>query len=398
MSSRIPSELLFDMVDRTVESTQKLYYIRPKSGNGTFTSQNGAPASLRFELPRILSADLKQSYASYSVSVVDAGGAANRQLSGGGSIVRGERVLINGREEENLERVNQYRQLIADMECDDAKLNSNWEEGFGTNAELQTRAATSNSLNDSHVYSPSCGLFNQEKILPLYAMGGAIEVEFDFASTNEACTASAGSVYYSVVDFKLAIETHQLSQAYTSQVLKALESTGFDILMTSYKWSSYILNSTYNAPRINLKKRSVKGLLCSIQASTNLNNLAQNWEYIPDNLSSIRLNVGGELYPSHDLPFGAETKKELGKLMGNIGMLGEASQLTRANYGVDKAIFGLNTEHFLAQKFMTGMDWSIQDALLELNHTVAPANSQLNMYVFYDVRLNFKMGSIMSIQ
>ena len=98
------------------------------------------------------------------------------------------------------------QKMLIDIECDDAKLGSNWYQGAGTNADLQSWVLA----DRYYIHKLRTGFFSQEKLIPLWAMKGLVEVEFVFNPTNKACVYTAGACHYEVSDFRMICELHTL--------------------------------------------------------------------------------------------------------------------------------------------------------------------------------------------
>ena len=142
--------------------------------------------------------------------------------------------------------------MLIDIECDDAKLGSNWYQGAGTNADLQSW-----ELADRYyIHKLRTGFFSQEKLIPLWAMKGLVEVEFVFNPTNKACVYTAGACHYEVSDFRMICELHTLDQAYTASMAKALNSEGVQILFPSFESYNAQLIGTSNDIVINNRRKS----------------------------------------------------------------------------------------------------------------------------------------------
>ena len=81
----------------------------------------------------------KQSYLQFKANIVDDGGLAGSQFRNGiGCIFQAVRAYVGGQLVEDCTDYDILQRMLIDSECDDAKLGSNWCQGCGTNADLQS--------------------------------------------------------------------------------------------------------------------------------------------------------------------------------------------------------------------------------------------------------------------
>lgn len=389
----IPLELMYEKVQRAISTRQTLQFVNANQ-SGTISSANGQQNILRVQLPSTEYLNCKQSYVQFKCKIVDDGGLVGGQFRNGiGGLFQAVRVFIGGTLVENCTDYHVLQRLLADIECDDAKLDSNWAQGMGTNASLLSWA----TADRHYVHKLRTGFFSQEKLVPLWALRGQVEVEFVFNSTNSACIYTGGACHYEVSEFRVICELHTLDQAYTASMTKALASEGIQILFPSFESLNQTLTSTNNDVEIKSSKQSVKSLLFCIRSATNLTDQASDWVFSLANLTSFNLKYGSQIYPNYDLQIGAPAHIELNKAVGKLQMIPESSQLTYATYvsSPSKAYLGLDLEKFLSQQNVSGADFMSNEVYLHTNHSAVPNNAQLTLFIVYDIILTITLSGVL---
>ena len=102
----------------------------------------------------------------FKARIVDDGGLAGSQFRNGiGGLFQAVRVYVGGQLVEDCTSYDILQRMLIDIECDDAKLGSNFNQGCGTNADLQSW-----ELADRYfIHKLHTGFF-QEKLIPLWAI------------------------------------------------------------------------------------------------------------------------------------------------------------------------------------------------------------------------------------
>ena len=393
-AQKVPTELYYPSVARAIESRQVLTYVQSTSGSTTVSSASGAQNSRRFQLPQDAFLNPKQSYLEFDARIVDDGGAANQRFRNGiGSLFQRVNVYVAGQQIEQCADYNILQRMMIDSEADDATLNSNWYHGCGTAAALAAQAGST-----TYVHKIRTGLFSQPRLIPLWALRGLIEVEFVFASTDNACVATAGVIHYEVDNIRLICETHTLNAEYRRNMELAISSpSGIPLLFPSYESFVANLPSSTNDTLINCRKRSVKGLLACIREAANLNDLTADWVFSRASLSTLSLKVGSQRYPDYELRYGAPSMIEYEKALGKLEMVTNASQITYANYitSPSKAFLGLDLERFMSQDVLSGLDFDVGSTILHTVHSASAGGAQLMIFVIFDVVLMITDAGIM---
>ena len=124
--SELPQELMYSRVQRAITSKQTLSYVNANS-TGTISSANGAQNILRIQLPQSDYLNPKQSYLQFKAKIVDDGGLAGSQFRNGiGCLFQAVRAYVGGQLVEDCTEYDILQRMLIDIECDDAKLGSNW--------------------------------------------------------------------------------------------------------------------------------------------------------------------------------------------------------------------------------------------------------------------------------
>jgi hypothetical protein len=144
------------------------------------------------------------------------------------------------------------------------------EQGTTESSYVDLKASSGSNKQYILKLSPKGGLLNCNGVIPLWRVGGKLQIEITFAAPSKCCVTDGaiGTTNYDVSDMQIrysALKSNTLQQKY---------KTGpFSFNFTENNWSFQSLTDQKNSIRFHVANRSVKYILIALRPEASINDV-----------------------------------------------------------------------------------------------------------------------------
>ena len=334
---------------------------------------------------------------------------ASRELqplvAGAHAFFRRLRLIIGGQIVEDIDHYNRVTQMFH-MMVPDEKARNDSIEGFGGTSPTEPGRLAPHTTR-SAMFTPFCGIFNQDKYLPIrYA---PIQLELEVVSHgSDACRShiddKPGSQDFLIEDIQLKADVVTLDSGLDNEYAQHMNNgKTLPVFFTTY--SSCVQVSTGgsdNSINISRALTRLKGVFVSLYkpppdqrmySETNLFWHPMGGVYADDREVRFEMQIGAKKWPEYPLETKSEAFYQLRKALGVHSRFSPSIGIQQTEYYKDKFVLAIDTGKLLgsydSRSAFTGYNSKAGDLLtLRITNTGLAVTDRIFTLLHYDSILN----------